>query len=336
MNSFPTNRLLVFQVFVYMLAVSGCSILPSSIMGNSSKIQTDQQTEFDTDTELTDNSTELAAELKDFQALKPSLTRLVALESDLKFLLEEVSRYSDSNPVVYTESYRTPASELSTPPLGNQIVYKSDGTMQSSSDESQSSSDNPRYDTSNLEADLLLLEKDLGSAKPTPSSLGGNKFSSGPTVSRSVEVASARPIMTIPTSRNNKFEEEPGTNAIVGNIQNVMQSKFSSQNSGNTQLPDYTTCANQRASTSSNFALHLASYKNLNNAKSGWQQLRQKYASTWCEASAKLETVNVKGTDYYSLRVGGYESKEAANQMCGKVRAKGDYCQVASFSGVKI
>jgi predicted small secreted protein len=48
-----------------------------------------------------DNDQDLQTEIEDFKSMKPSLSRLVALESDLSFLLEEMSRFNEQNPVVY-------------------------------------------------------------------------------------------------------------------------------------------------------------------------------------------------------------------------------------------
>jgi hypothetical protein len=329
MNSFSRSVLTLFQAMVCLLAVTGCGMLRSSIVSDNSKI--------DAEIELAERSQELATELKDFQALKPSLTRLVALELDLNFLLDEISRFSESNPVVYNKSSRTPASELSKVPSGNNVVYKSDGSMASSADRKKNNNNNiSEFETRNLEFDLLRLQQNLASAKPGSSPLSIGESSSRNNNNQDVEVASAKRILSIDKSRSNKFQGNQGPNAIVGNIENVNLSKFSSQSPTNGKLPIVDKCANQQTTNSNNFALHLASYKNLNNAKSGWVKLRQKYASTWCDASAKLETVNVKGIDYFSLRVGGYASKDAANQMCSRVKIQGDYCQVASFSGVEI
>lgn len=327
MSLFLRSILFLFQTTVCALAVSGCGILSSSIVSDNNKL--------DKDIELAKKSQELAAELKDFQVLKPSLTRLVALESDLSFLLDEVSRFSESNPVIYNASSRTPASELSKVPSGNSVVYKSDGSMMSSADEPHSDSSNFReLETRNFETDLLRLQQGSTSTNAGTNSLRGVGFSTSS--NQDVVVAPARPILSADKSSISKFQGMQGPDAIVGGIDNVTSSKFSSQPSANNLLPRADGCSSQPTSDSSNFALHLASYKNFNNAKSGWLNLRQKYASTWCEASARLETVSVKGTDYFSLRVGGYDSKEAANQMCSKIRAQGDYCQVASFSGVSI
>jgi len=312
--------------------VSGCGLMPAALKNDVEQM--------DARRDLAEKSAELSAELRDFKALKPSLTRLVSLESDLNFLLDEISRFSESNPVMFDQTSDLPADELSDTDQGNTIVYQADGSVFSSNDMKNVDRENKAWsETSGEESELRLPQK-RGAIVANRE----NKFLPQQLVNQKVEVRSATPVISMDDEDIAKFSREENvirnmgndTKNIVGDISNVDRKKFFSQNQSNFQMTAGRDCIGNEVNINNNFALHLASYKNRTNATSGWRQLKQKYADTWCEVSAKLETVNVKGTDYFSLRVGGYESKEAANLMCNEVRSQGDYCQVASFSGENI
>jgi hypothetical protein len=84
------------------------------------------------------------------------------------------------------------------------------------------------------------------------------------------------------------------------------------------------------------FAVHLASYSKKGNAVAGQQSFLSKYNNELCEKMAVLKSVDVKGTNYYSLRFGPYFSTQEAQSICSRFKKQKDYCSVSRFDGERI
>ena len=82
------------------------------------------------------------------------------------------------------------------------------------------------------------------------------------------------------------------------------------------------------------YGVHLASYKVEANALKGWQTLSRRYNSLLGALEPRLSYTEVpgKGT-YLRLKAGPFASRAEAADVCGAVKAAGDYCAVMTFDG---
>lgn len=293
-------------------------------------------------------------EIEDFKSMKPSLSRLVALESDLSFLLEEMSRFNEQNPVMFdtadTPAPNNPNQSKST------VVFSADGKKEIASEKivdgwaegAGTMADKWNNDAREMNTVGMSLRKRPSSlsASGTSSSQGVNqaKFETN----NNVELGSADPIMELDNARQptsiaagqptflagspaSEIKREPARS----NSQ-VDMNKFSNMTNPRQIVGNINNCTKWKADKTKTYALHLASYKSRTAAESGWSQLDEKYADVWCDTEASLAKVVVKGTEYLSLRVGGYDSRDKVLSLCSVIKERGDYCAVSTATGERI
>ena len=269
----------------------------------------------------------LEADLREFQALKPSIQRLAALESELSYLLEEVSRFNEVNPVFYEQ-----AGDL----LGEQavhinerIVYTADGA---SNTELREDLDNWQQSKSTeWESETL----DFTSANSTPSEV--DKFKALNTGKKVADIdakfssasevitSPAKPVMKVPSADKKAIADEitvqnPSPNTENQQVTNLKQNTRPS-------------CEQWKTDEQASYSLHLASYSTRKAAQDGWRLFNDKHAQLWCSTQARLASVNVKGKAFLSLRLGAYSSKEKVQALCTILKDQGEYCGIAKFEG---
>ena len=92
--------------------------------------------------------------------------------------------------------------------------------------------------------------------------------------------------------------------------------------------------ADMAEATSLRHGIHLASYRLLENAQSGWSQLRERHRDLLGAMDARLETTHLDGRGIYlRLKVGPYDNAAAAARACQVFLASEDYCMPVDFSG---
>jgi cell division protein FtsN len=88
--------------------------------------------------------------------------------------------------------------------------------------------------------------------------------------------------------------------------------------------------ATARPAASGSYIVQVGSYPNDAAAASAWQSIKGK--NTTLLATYKPDVVKAdlgpKGT-WYRLRVGPFDSKESASDLCNKLQANGQACLVA-------
>jgi cell division septation protein DedD len=77
------------------------------------------------------------------------------------------------------------------------------------------------------------------------------------------------------------------------------------------------------------FVVHITSSRSEETARSEWQRLSQDLPSTLGELTPYIHRteIPVLGT-YYRLKVGPFENKPSAQQLCRRLTAEKQYCQV--------
>ncbi len=91
------------------------------------------------------------------------------------------------------------------------------------------------------------------------------------------------------------------------------------------------------ATTSVLFGVHLASYRNLPEAREGWQKLQRENPDELGLLEPRLETVTLpnKGV-FLRLIGGGFSSEEKASALCASLKERDLYCSVSGFQGQKL
>jgi hypothetical protein len=324
--------------------LSACSSIPFIGDSKEPKKPSFEQSVF-TEAEPRQNA-ELQNEIEDFKSMKSSLNRLVALESDLNFLLDEMSRFNEKNPVMYQEAEQASARPEQ---VNSEVVFSADGRTETAAAEQTAdgwsrAAENmaDKWQSQASEMNSLRLSRDVStraqSRNPStsqsntnlsaPSNVDNSKFSG----SRKVDVAAAKPIMQV-NSQNSRQVQAPSQSQSQKNSGAVDSSKFSYGTDPKQIIGDVGSCREWKVDSVKTYSLHLASYKSRKAAEDGWNKLNAKYADIWCETEAKLAKVVVKGTEYLSLRVGGYKSRDKVLQLCSVVKEQGDYCAVSATKG---
>ncbi|MDG2045511.1 MAG: SPOR domain-containing protein [Maricaulis sp.] len=86
--------------------------------------------------------------------------------------------------------------------------------------------------------------------------------------------------------------------------------------------------------TSLRHGIHLASYRLLENAQSGWAELQVRHGTVLGDMHARLETTHLDGRGtYLRLKAGPYDNARDAAQACRAIQESDEYCMPVDFSG---
>ncbi len=85
------------------------------------------------------------------------------------------------------------------------------------------------------------------------------------------------------------------------------------------------------------FGVHLASYRAVEEARTGWGNLQREFPDELGLLEPRLEPVSIEGRgDFLRLIGGGFSSQEKAAALCANLRGKGVYCAVTGFEGERL
>ena len=89
--------------------------------------------------------------------------------------------------------------------------------------------------------------------------------------------------------------------------------------------------------TSVLFGVHLASYRNMPEAREGWQKLQRENPDELGLLEPRVETVTIpeKGV-FMRLIGGGFSSQDKAAALCASLKEKSLFCAVSSFNGERL
>jgi hypothetical protein len=100
-----------------------------------------------------------------------------------------------------------------------------------------------------------------------------------------------------------------------------------------TETASVTDTSNQYSVQSdANYALQVASITELRGLPKVWNQMLQKNSTLLANLEPNYQKTNVKNTDYYRLKVGGFSTHGEANQKCSALKAAGVACLVVSYT----
>jgi len=85
------------------------------------------------------------------------------------------------------------------------------------------------------------------------------------------------------------------------------------------------------------FGVHLASYRRIEEARTGWRQLQRENPDELGLLEPRVEGVDVENKGHFLRLIGGgFSSKGKAEALCMQLKAKDMFCSVASFEGERL
>lgn len=85
------------------------------------------------------------------------------------------------------------------------------------------------------------------------------------------------------------------------------------------------------------FGVHLASYRQEDEAREGWSKLQRENPDELGLLEPRLESVQVpERGSFLRLIGGGLSSREKAEALCSNLKSKGLYCAVSDFAGERL
>ena len=85
------------------------------------------------------------------------------------------------------------------------------------------------------------------------------------------------------------------------------------------------------------WGVHLASYRQYEEASAGWRKLQRENPDELGLLEPRLEKVTIpERGEFLRLIGGGFSSGEKAKELCARLTAKGIYCREATFKGEKL
>jgi hypothetical protein len=318
MNLFKKNKCVMPIFILAALSLSGCKLL------SSESTQADVN-----DVNTYSDIKELSAYKKDLEevlAMRGSINRLVELEQDLTFLLDEMSRFEEQNPNLQFAQRSLNDSDLRP---NEQVVFTADGAT---STKQLSGMDTSKFDNQNVMESLALSSSPAEERK----TLRENRFSEQQNTLRKpelsmVETSAAKKISTDLTRttsnqvKTNKFSNASSTSNSLIQKNNSIVGPLPAKYSDN--------CDKITTNISNSFAVHLASYSSQKRAIAAWEKVVSVYSGELCSNIAKTLTVQVNGKIYHRLNVGGYADESSAQSICVALQKRSTYCKVVEFEG---
>lgn len=85
------------------------------------------------------------------------------------------------------------------------------------------------------------------------------------------------------------------------------------------------------------FGVHLASYREAEQARAGWRKLQRENPDELGLLEPRIEKVSLEARgDFLRLVGGGFSSETKASALCAKLKSKGVFCSVTSFDGERL
>ncbi len=188
-----------------------------------------------------------------------------------------------------------------------------------------------------LESKLSDLEKKatkvaaLETASPPRAPAGDLK--EGPTAAAAIDktpsTAPAAPVVAAPRADI----ALPGAPVPVDVSPRLVQPSFASTE----QIFENEAASPEIKLTSVLWGVHLASYRQADEASAGWKKLQRENPDELGLLEPRIEKVLIEGKgEYLRLVGGGFSSREKAKALCDTLAAKGVFCRVANFGGDRL
>lgn len=275
----------------------------------------------------------LAAE---WAALKPEITRLIELEAELGFIVNELAKQdglnSLQNPDMLLTEY-TPQNMAPMQDITPQDIVIEDDFVAAAQKLGQANRNNIVVGQA---MPIMDVPQDASIDTKFSAPLKGSVMPQA-TANKDVVVVDR----TLPTNNNlpatitshidskfNRTYSNTSPKTIVGSIPSLQRNASTASLSTASSLRDKCDVG----STTNTIGVHLISIKDQAKVGQAAHELLNKFAGQLC-SSFKVNNVVVKGEQYFSIRFGPYLSEQDAQQACSSIRAKGQYCRPTEFVG---
>lgn len=178
------------------------------------------------------------------------------------------------------------------------------------------------------ENETLVAEADPSDQIGDPDSLREGQIQ----VAENIEPAAPQPQQNVVVDTANAPELKQ-SDVPVEEAPRLVQPTFASTES----VFENEASTDEIATASVLFGVHLASYRNLPEAREGWQKLQRENPDELGLLEPRLETVSIpeKGV-FLRLIGGGFSSEDKASALCASLKERDLYCSVSGFQGQKL
>ena len=175
-----------------------------------------------------------------------------------------------------------------------------------------------------LESDMQLIINQLASMAeldddPLKNESNQNTQSSDSTAEIALNTGSSNV-----TAEGNNIDEVQSTGSI-----NNQASKNSSANMSR----NVNTSSKSMGHYFPKIGLHIGMFKDVNSIPVGWKYLQSILPRELVNKRPLVSKVNYENTEYYSLRVGPFNSANSAKTMCVNLQQQQHYCSVVEYKG---
>ena len=93
----------------------------------------------------------------------------------------------------------------------------------------------------------------------------------------------------------------------------------------------------KKVSTEKQLGIHLASFKKIELARTGWKKIVKENGDLLIGLDYRLSPIKIKknNTTFYRLKAGPFIDKTSADETCKVLIKKKKFCKISDFSGVK-
>lgn len=323
---FNAGQRRLLALMLLMLTMSGCESTPKPAEGGLNLALKQQIMK-----------EQLESHIADYEAARPAIDRLVALESDLRTLVTQIARFQDDDGVQVAKAEIKPVTDVK--PLDESEVIEPvvvDNTVELNSVASDTS----------IVAESDMSEELVPAVTPTINTPSTNAI----TEPNSPETIVAKVVPPIKPINQVKVQTVGLQAAAAGSpVANAFKSStVSEQNTARSQdiggeqtqliAKDiieraYQECRPSEVAPDKNvYGVHVSSFKQESFLTKAWDDVAKKYPFI-CNKGAVVKQVAVQNQVFYSLRVGPYDTKLGAKAFCQQVRQNKQYCRVTDFSG---
>lgn len=289
--------------------------------------------------------------VREFEAMQPSLERLVAIESDLKYLVKELSKLvgpaqapDDGIPTIDGDPWEE--AQAATEGETIELIPMSTPPSKKRGDEVGS------FGASGPKVIPETSEAMLETALPTIVSFGAEKQQDE---TRPEPIASG----TVPSEEQDMkklavVESMSSAAQVEGAVIPVIDSNIPTASIKPPSVPSFGPITTPptppvieaqpfvevAADSLSDFfggegyLVHVASYTNPQDAEQGWTQLLDFHGDLFQEVQKIIEIVDLGPSSglFYQLKAGPLASENAALGLCDVLQTRGFYCQVAAVT----
>lgn len=267
--------------------------------------------------------------IKEWDAVKSDINRIIELEAELGFIVEELNKQDSLNSLNQENIALVEYTPESMPEVNSGDPIHSDQDFVSTAQEIGKGSNTVVGQAAPIINVASVLEVDSqfsSQSSKQPTNRLGSNISSENRLQQNEVLRMDNKFSQI---SDNKLQSSTfQTASIVGELPSdrVMNNKGDANN---------TLLAGERCSLSSidkSIGIHLISLKDEKKVNKAANELLNKFSAQLC-GTYKVNNVLVKGEQYYSVRFGPYTNREEAQKACSSIRAEGQYCGLADFVG---